>query len=293
MADLQKADECIQKIQQWHLLNQLQLNPSKFEAMLLGTRQSLHKLGLTSVSLADTSIQLTGHIKLLGVTLDSNLSLDKHVSTVARSCNYQLWSLRHIRHLLTVDVTAALCRCLILSRLDYCNSLLHQLSSASLQKLQRIQHKAARLVIGGDVEPTDAMTSLHWLPVPERIKFKVALLAHKALTTGMPSYIASTLSPHSHVRSLRSESSNFLNIPIPRNKFEAKSFKFSAPRTWNGLPPQLRASDSFSLFKANLKTHLFPQQRRTKRPWRLRLWRSINKYIIIIIIIIIIISCNF
>ena len=97
-------------------------------------------------------------------------------------------------------------------------------------------------------------------------KKKVALLAHKALTTGMPSYIASTLSPHSHVRSLRSESSNFLNIPIPRNKFEAKSFKFSAPRTWNGLPPQLRASDSFSLFKANLKTHLFPQQRRTKRP---------------------------
>ena len=91
------------------------------------------------------------------------------------------------------------------------------------------------------------------------------------------------------VRSLRSESSNFLNIPIPRNKFEAKSFKFSAPRTWNGLPPQLRASDSFSLFKANLKTHLFPQQRRTKRPWRLRLWRSINKYIIIIIIIIIIV----
>ena len=128
------------------------------------------------------------------------------------------------------------------------------------------------------------MTSLHWLPVPERIKFKVALLAHKALMTGMPSYIASTLSPHSHMRSLRSESSNFLNIPIPRNKFEAKSFKFSAPRTWNGLPPQLRASDSFSLFKANLKTHLFPQQRRTKRPWRLRLWRSINKYIIIIII---------
>ena len=173
MADLQKADECIQKIQQWHLLNQLQLNPSKFEAMMLGTRQSLHKFGLTSVSLADTSIQLTGHIKLLGVTLDSTLSLVKHVSTVARS--YQPWSLSHIRHLLTVDVTAALCRCLILSRLDYCNSLLRQLSSASLQKLLRIQRKAARLVIGGDVEPTDAMISLHWLPVPERIKFKVAL----------------------------------------------------------------------------------------------------------------------
>ena len=136
----------------------------------------------------------------------------------------------------------------------------------SIQKLQRIQHKAARLVIGGDVEPTDAMTSLHWLPVPERIKLKVALLAHKALMTGMPSYIASTLSTHWQVRSLRSESSNFLNIPIPRDKFEAKSFKFSAPRTWNGLLPQLRASDSFSLFKANLKTHLFPQQRRTKRP---------------------------
>ena len=129
------------------------------------------------------------------------------------------------------------------------------------------------------------MVNNHCQYYSERIKFKVALLAHKAMMRGMPSYIASTLSPHSHVRSLRSESSNFLNIPIPRNKFEAKSFKFSAPRTWNGLPPQLRASDSFRLFKANLKTHLFPQQRRTKRPWRLRLWRSINKYIIIIIIL--------
>ena len=156
-------------------------------------------------------------------------------------------------------LTAALCRCLTFSRLDYCNSLVHQLSSASLQKLQRIQHKAARLVIGGDVEPAEAMISLHWLPVPKRIKFKIALLAHEALMTGKTSYVANTLSPHSHVRSLRSESSDFLNIPIPRNKFEPKSFKCSAPRTWNGLPPQLRASNSFSLFKANLKTHVFPQ----------------------------------
>ena len=61
-------------------------------------------------------------------------------------------------------------------------------------------------------------------------------VAHKALMTGTPSYVASTLSPYSHVRSLRSESSKFLKIPIPRNKLEANSFKFS-PRTWNGLPP--------------------------------------------------------
>ena len=144
---------------------------------MLGTPQSFHKLGLTTVSLADTNIQLTGHIKLFGVTLDSTLSLDRYVSTVARSCNYQLWSLRHIRHLLTFDVTAALCRCLILSRLDYCNSLLDELFSASLHKLQMIQHKAARVVIGGDVEPTDAMKLLHWLPVPERIKFKNSLVS--------------------------------------------------------------------------------------------------------------------
>ena len=272
IADLQKADECIREIQQWHLLNQLQLNPSKFEAMLLGTRQSLHKFGLTFVSLADTSIQLTGHIKLLGATLDSNLSLDKHVSTVARSCNYQLWSLRHIRHLLRVDVTTALCRCLILSRLDYCNSLLHQLSSAISGEKQRIQHKAARLMIGGNVEPTDAVTSLHWLPVPERIKFKVALLAHKALATGMPSYIASTLSPHSHVRSLRSESSNFLNIPIPRNKFEAKSFTNSPPPLGHGdmewPSPQLRASD---LSSQPLQGEHFPSAAKDEVPLTLML----------------------
>ena len=139
----------------------------------------------------------------------------------------------------------------------------------------------SRLVIGGDVEPADVMKSLHWLPFPKRIKFKIASIAHKALMTGTPRYIVNTHSPHSYARSLRSESLNFLNVSIPRNKFEAKSFKFSAPRTWNGLPPQHRASDSF---KANLKMHVLPQYWRTERPWRSCLWCSTNEYTIVIII---------
>ena len=87
-------------------------------------------------------------MKVLGVALDRHLTFEKHVSAVARSCNYHKQAIRHmIRHLLTTQLAQTLACSLILSRLDYCNAVLHGIPSSNIQKLQRVQNSAARIVL--------------------------------------------------------------------------------------------------------------------------------------------------
>jgi len=102
---------------------------------------------LTSVKVAGVDLPIADDIKVLGVLLDRRLTFDKHTSAVARSCNYHAQAIRHIRHLLTMDLAQTLACSPILSRIDYCNAVLHCAPSDTIHKLQRVQNDAARIIM--------------------------------------------------------------------------------------------------------------------------------------------------
>jgi len=128
--------------------NGLQLNIDKSEALVTGTPSKLQVVTSTtsSVTVAGADLLLAEDMKVLGVVLDRRLTFDRHVTAVARTCNYHAWAIRHIRHLLSAKLAATLTCSMILSRLDYCNALLHGAPVSSIQKLQRVQNTAARIV---------------------------------------------------------------------------------------------------------------------------------------------------
>ena len=78
------------------------------------------------------------------------------------------------------------------SRLDYCNSLLYGVSDELLQKLQVIQNAAARVVTGARKfdHITPVLHEVHWLPVRQRIRFKLAMTVYKCLSGLAPAYLA-------------------------------------------------------------------------------------------------------
>jgi len=80
---------------------------------------------VSSVSVAGVDLQVAEEMKVLGVVLDQRLTFSKHVPAVERSCNFHAQAIRHIRHLLTTDLAQTLACSLILSRVDYCNAVLH------------------------------------------------------------------------------------------------------------------------------------------------------------------------
>ena len=255
-----QLEHCLASVHNWFSQNGMCLNSSKSEAILLGTRQRLQSFPIISgISVASSTTPLSPKIKTLGVTIDQHLTLDNHVNTVCRNAHYHLRALRHIRSALTVEMAAAVAVSLVQSRLDYANSLLYDLSSVNIGKLQRVQNMAARIVLRNSSTPssTQALHILHWLPVRARIKFKIASLTYKTLSTCQPAYLRDLIHPYLPARSLRSQDLKLLNTPRTNLSIGRRAFSFAAPHIWNSIPISIRDSTSLHSFKRHLKTFYF------------------------------------
>jgi len=126
------------------------LNPDKSDAIIIGTHQrSFSYSNITTIDVAGSTIPLADHIKVLGVTLDKQLTFDDHVSAVCKSAYYHIRAMRHIRPAVTEDMAKSVACALVGARLDYANSVLFGVTSKNVTRLQRAQNAAARAVAWG------------------------------------------------------------------------------------------------------------------------------------------------
>ena len=172
----------------------------------------------------------------------------------------ELRRISQIARFLEKDSIQILISSFLFSRLDYCNSLLANLSSKLIDKLQRFQNRAARLILKRPKfdHVTPMLQELHWLPVRARIDYKVAILCHKCLNNTAPVYFKNLLVPYLPSRQLRSADKHLLKVPSMKYKtFGERSFCYCAPKLWNSLPTELRSTSNESTFKKHLKTFLF------------------------------------
>ncbi len=250
---------CLADISAWMKEHHLQLNLAKTELLVVPATPTLqHDF---SIQLGTSIITPSTSVRNLGVIFDDQLTFKEHIAKTARSCRFALHNIRKIRPFLTEHAAQLLVQALVVSRLDYCNALLAGLPSNTIKPLQMIQNAAARLVFN---EPkrthvTPLFISLHWLPVAARIKFKTLMLAYRTTTGSAPSYFHSLLRIYIPSRSLRSASERRLVVPSQRgSKSLSRTFSFTVSGWWNNnLPTPIRNAGSLSIFKQQLKTHLF------------------------------------
>ena len=252
-------EQCIASIAQWMFANRLKLNMDKTEFITFGTRQQLDKVCFEAIDVCNNTIQASPVVRNLGVHLDQELKMKAHVSHVVKTSYIHIRKIRSIKKFLTIDSLKILVSCFILSRLDYCNSLLYGTTEDTLDRLQKVQNAAARLIFGLRKHDhiTDTLKKLHWLPIRSRIEYKIAIITYKTLHGDGPQYLKELLVPIQHQRSLRSSKKCLLKVP--KFKLESggkRSFSYAAPIVWNSLPEDLK-SMNISSFKRNLKTFLF------------------------------------
>ena len=177
---LHSMQSCISDVKAWATANMLKLNDSKTELMLVTSKRSKHLHNLpTSITIGNAQIPFKQSVKNLGFTLDCHLTMNAHVSNIARTCYYELRRLASIRRFLTSTTTATLVSAFVLSRIDYCNSLLFGSTNDVTSHLQRIQNYAARVIFRLPMSSsiTIHLKSLHWLPVKVRSTYKIACLS--------------------------------------------------------------------------------------------------------------------
>ena len=156
----------ISDVKAWATANMLKLNDSKTELMLVTSKRSKHLHSLpTSITIGNAQIPFKQSVKNLGFTLDCHLTMNAHVSNIARTCYFELRRLASIRRYLTCTATAILVSAFVLSRIDYCNSLLFGSTNDVTSYLQRIQNHAARVIFRLPMSSsiTIHLKSLHWL----------------------------------------------------------------------------------------------------------------------------------
>ena len=255
---------CISEIKDWMTDNQLKLNDDKTEALLFSPLKKAQSSTFpTSISVGDHDVSFSDSARNLGFFLDSDLSMKAHVKHVCKIAHLELRRINSIRRYLTQEATKTLVTSCILSRLDYCNSLLMGTDKAVILPLQRVQNFAARLIFGASRRQptTPLLKSLHWLPVSERIKFKVCCICFNSVTNTAPEYLSDILPLYSNLQKLRSasDSRKLQEIDYNRKSHGYRSMQVYGPRCFNSLPFNIRHADNIHSFKSQLKTHLFGQ----------------------------------
>ena len=140
-------------------------------------------------------MEVRDEIKILGVHLDSTLSMNVQVKSLMKTSNFHIRALRHVRRGLTFESAEMIALGFITSRLDYCNSLLYGTSKANIGRLQRVQNDLAQVVLQAvwNSSSKPLLKYLHWLPVQQRIIFKIALVTFNVRNFEQPSYLYSLL----------------------------------------------------------------------------------------------------
>ena len=240
--------------------NGLLINPSKTEAVVFGTRQQVTKIDKSAgISFAGSQIKLNDSLKVLGVKLDSALTMNAHVNEVVRACNFHIRALRHVRPYLTDESAKTVACSIVGARLDYCNALLFGISKKNIARLQRMQNALARIVCRAPMRSSGSplLRSLHWLPVQCRIRFKIAVITYKVRKSHSPGYLSDLLIDYVPSRPLRSSSRCLLTEPLSGTVMASRAFRCSAPAVWNVLSDDTKLSSSLTQFRKRLKTELF------------------------------------
>ena len=231
--------------------------------MLVTSKRTKHLHNLpTSITIGNAQIPFKQSVKNLGFTLDSHLTMNEHVSNIARTCYFELRRLASIRRFMTSTATATLVSAFVLSRIDYYDSLLFDSTHDVTSHLQRIQNYAARVILRPPMSSSIAMhlRSLYWLPVNVRSTYKIACLCYHCHSSTAPSYVTDMLHRkplHTHNTRFSSYTMPLLNRPAhSKATLGDHSFSF-ASSVWNSIPNDVRCAPSLSSFKSCLKTYLF------------------------------------
>ena len=273
-----KVNACLVDIKLWVERKFLKLNEGKTKLIILSkpsvTMNESILLSVDDKNIAEVDWELEKDIKSLGVYIDPRLDMNKHISYIRQFCIGQLSSWKHIATLLDTDTRLMLVKQIILSKLDYNNSLLCGLPGYVIKSLQFIINCAMRFVYNVRYREhiTPYIIRSHILPVKYRIEYKICLTVFKCLHDLAPQYLQELLkwnTPTNDVLNIYDDS-NFvprttqdpylLIVPSDfgkRTRYRSRTFSHYAPRSWNTLPYALRCCNDKSVFKTKLKTHFF------------------------------------
>ena len=230
----------------WFTENCMQANPSKFQAIAVGSK-TFNKHPVFTINTANIICEET--VKLLGIHIDYKLNFDFHITNICRKAAQQLNVLKRIGHNLTRVNKLTIFHSFILSHFNFCPMAWHFCSKANTHKMEKVQERALRFIYEDYDSTYDQLLLKAKTPSLEIKRLRsMAIECFKIIHDLSPPCLSDLVSFKNSSYNFRY--SNLLEIPHVRTTtYGKKSFKYAAPILWNQLPENFRSQTNFLHFR--------------------------------------------
>ena len=231
--------------------------------MPVGSSSRLESVDSECVNTGWNSVPFKTSVKYLGVHLDRTLSMQQHITSIYHASFLDLRRIASVRPYLSQSAAARLIATMVISRLDYCNSVFKGLPADQIARLQWVQNNEARLIM--KKRRRDHVTPLLKATRKIRCQYKIATLAYNHFEGFLSPYLSSSLCTYEPSLSLSLYLSALMNrlalsdLLMKSCSLGQRCFSFMAPSLWNSLPATLRNVPTLPQIKSQLKTFLFAQ----------------------------------
>lgn len=252
----------LERLSQWSDQNNLVLNPKKTKVMVLGSKNIVELVTTRdpAVVIRGERLQRVREARNLGLVVDERLQFEKHVAELMRNCFYRLKVLYRIRDCISTNMRVKLCETLILSKLNYVDTVFGSCLLARTKRvIQRIQNACTRycFTVPKYSHISPFINHHNLLNMTSRRTLHFATLLFGIINSRQPSYLFNKL--EFSQRGVRVAP----RLLCPRHKTAAfrGSFRYAASKCWNDLPPPVRCCKTVATFKLKLRQHLLNEQK--------------------------------
>lgn len=261
---VRKLNEDVVAVQAWSSKNSLRLNPSKTQAIILGSSPFLTRLSPADcppVVLNGVNIPFSHTVRNLGLIIDSSLSWVPQIDALSSRVHCALRQLSASRSMLSPALRNYLSTALIMPLFDYCCIVYSDIPGALNTRLQRLQNCCVRFIIGiaRDEHVTATRRELGWLSARDRRLFLLGTLLFTIIRSNSPDYLRALFVDRTASTSLGPSRRAMGDFVIPRFATEAyrRSFAVSGAYFWESLPPEVRGCLTLPAFRVQLRSYLF------------------------------------
>ena len=232
--------------------------------MLIGTTRKVNANTKLDLTVEGANIETVTNMKYLGLYFDQHLKWSNHIEIISKKVSQKIGVLKRIKQYTNKKTLTTLYNALILSQIDYCSSMWVKTDQKLINKIQILQNRIARIILGKgtrDAYVIDLFKELKWHNVEQRSQYFKATLVFKCIHGLVPGYLEGTFRANAnlHHHNTRRAAEGDLYVVPTGSQAGTRSFECSGARLWNSLPQEVKQSNNLNTFMYKLKKHLLTQ----------------------------------
>ena len=256
--------KCVTDVHEWYESNKLVINTSKSNVMLLTTRQMLSNMSDTALNvfIGNHKLPQCNSIKYLGVDIDNVLSWNLQTDSISKKLVFIISRLSRLKSVLPSQMLMYIYTSIVQPKIDYAISIWGYTTAHNINKVQRLQNRAARILTGNfdyvNTRGIDLVNNLGLMNVIQRRDYFMLIMMFKSIHGLVPDYICDqiTMQRDITVRTTRSTVNNNVHVPHILLECCKNAFAYRGPVLWNALPENIKKCETLNCFKKCVKLHV-------------------------------------